>query len=76
MLVVGPRGRRVVLPARAGRTYPDHGVVVPRHRFDASLREAAIEAGADPITGRVRMVRAEDTGAALSPTTGAGSRAT
>jgi geranylgeranyl reductase family protein len=66
MLVVGPRGRLVVLPARAGRTYPDHGLVVPRHRFDASLREAAIEAGADPITGRVRIVRVEDVGAALS----------
>jgi flavin-dependent dehydrogenase len=25
MMVVGPTGRRVLLPARAGRTYPDHG---------------------------------------------------
>ncbi len=64
MLVVGPRGRRVVLPARAGRTYPDHGLVVPRHRFDAWLREAAVDAGAEPITGRVRTVRAADGGPA------------
>ncbi len=53
MIVVGPTGRRVVLPARAGRTYPGHGVVVPRARFDAWLREQAIAAGAEPITGRV-----------------------
>ena len=48
MVVVGPPGRRVLLPARAGRTYPDHGVAVTRLRFDAWLRDAAIAAGADP----------------------------
>ena len=53
MLIVGPTGRRVVLPACAGRTYPGHGAAVPRRRFDAWLREAAIGAGAHPITGHV-----------------------
>jgi geranylgeranyl reductase family protein len=52
MIVVGPTGRRVRLPARAGRTYPDHGLAVPRVRFDAWLRQAAIDAGAEPFTGR------------------------
>ena len=46
MVVVGPSGRRVLLPARAGRTYPDHGVAITRVRFDAWLRDAAIAAGA------------------------------
>lgn len=58
MMVVGPTGRRVLLPARAGRTYPDHGVAVTRLRFDAWLRGAAIAAGAEPVTGRVAAVRA------------------
>jgi geranylgeranyl reductase family protein len=56
MVVIGPSGRRVVLPARAGRTYPGHGVVVPRRRLDAWLRESAIESGAEPITARVRSI--------------------
>ena len=58
MMVVGPTGRRVLLPARAGRTYPDHGLAITRLRFDAWLRDAAIAAGAEPVTGRVAAVRA------------------
>lgn len=57
MIVIGPTGRRVLLPARAGRTYPDHGIAITRLRFDAWLREAAIAAGAEPVTGRVAGVR-------------------
>ncbi len=53
MVVVGPTGRRVLLPARAGSTYPDHGLAIPRLRFDSWLRDEAIAAGAEPITGRV-----------------------
>ena len=52
MVVVGPSDRRVRLPARAGRTYPDHGVALPRRCFDATLRDAAIAAGAEPFVGR------------------------
>ncbi len=59
MLIVGPTGRRVVLPARAGRTYPDHALAVTRVRFDSWLRDAAVQAGADPVTGRVATVRPE-----------------
>jgi flavin-dependent dehydrogenase len=58
MVVVGPTGRRVLLPARAGRTYPDHGVAATRLRFDTWLRDAAIAAGAEPVTGRVAAVHA------------------
>jgi menaquinone-9 beta-reductase len=53
MIVAGPSGRRVLLPARAGRTYPGHAIVVPRTRFDAHLRAAAIDAGAIDISSRV-----------------------
>jgi menaquinone-9 beta-reductase len=53
MIVAGPSGRRVLLPARAGRTYPGHAIVVPRVQFDSHLRAAAIDAGAVEISGRV-----------------------
>jgi menaquinone-9 beta-reductase len=57
MVVVGPTGRRVLLPARSGRTCPDHGVAITRRRFDDWLRDAAVAAGAEPVTGRVASVR-------------------
>jgi geranylgeranyl reductase family protein len=52
MVVVGPTGRRVQLPCFPGTTYPGHALAVPRHDFDATLREAALAAGAEPFTGR------------------------
>src|SRR5262249_27019727 len=58
MWICGPPGRRVLLPARAGYTSPDHAMATPRLRFDAWLRDAAVAAGAEPITGRVARVRA------------------
>lgn len=57
MVVVGPTGRRVVLPAVAGRTYPDHGIALSRIHFDTWLRDEAISAGAEPVTGRVASAR-------------------
>jgi menaquinone-9 beta-reductase len=56
MIVAGPSGRRVLLPARAGRTYPGHAVIVPRSRFDAHLRQAALSAGAIEVSSRVASV--------------------
>ena len=56
MIVTGPNGRRVLLPARPGRTYPGHAIVVPRTRFDALLHGAALEAGAVDIAARVASV--------------------
>jgi geranylgeranyl reductase family protein len=52
MIVVGPTGNRVRLPAAPGRTYPGHGIVVQRSRFDATLQQAAIAAGAEFFDGR------------------------
>jgi 2-polyprenyl-6-methoxyphenol hydroxylase-like FAD-dependent oxidoreductase len=43
----------VLLPARAGRTYPGHAIVVPRARFDAHLPQCA----ARSTLGRSRSVR-------------------
>jgi menaquinone-9 beta-reductase len=65
MVVVGPTGRRVLLPARAGRTYPNHALAITRLRFDSWLRDAAIAAGAEPVSGRVASVRAEHNGATV-----------
>lgn len=56
MIVAGPTGRRVLLPARAGRTYAGHAVIVPRATFDAHLRGAALEAGAIDVSMRVASV--------------------
>lgn len=62
MEVVGPTGHRVTLRASAGLTYPGFGVAVPRRSFDADLRQAAIEAGAEGITGRAGRPRFETSG--------------
>ena len=52
MIVVGPSGRRVRLPCRSGLTYPGYGFAAPRSVFDETLREAAVEAGAEFFVGR------------------------
>jgi geranylgeranyl reductase family protein len=62
MIVVGPAGRKVRLPATAGRTYPDHAIAVPRVRFDATLRGAALESGADAFEGRATEPLIDDGG--------------
>lgn len=53
MTILGPTGRRVQLPARAGLTYPGHGLAVPRRRFDAWLRGLALDAGVEACRARV-----------------------
>jgi flavin-dependent dehydrogenase len=52
MRVVGPTGRSVRLPCRAGRTYPGHGVALPRVVLDHTLRSAALDAGSIAYTAR------------------------
>jgi menaquinone-9 beta-reductase len=52
MRVVGPTGRSVRLPCRPGRTYPGHGVALPRVVLDQGLRDAALEAGSVAYTAR------------------------
>ena len=39
MIVTGPNGRRVLLPARPGRTYPGHAIVVPREGTHPTAEE-------------------------------------
>jgi geranylgeranyl reductase family protein len=60
MVVVGPRGNRVRLPAPPGRTYPGYGIVVQRSLFDATLQRAAIAAGAELFEGRADEPVADD----------------
>lgn len=52
MRLLGPGERSVLLRARGGHDYPDHGIAVLRQVLDASLYAAAINAGAHGITGR------------------------
>jgi menaquinone-9 beta-reductase len=52
MVVVGPTGRRVVLPCFDGATYPGRARAVTRLVFDDALRAAALEAGAEGYDGR------------------------
>jgi menaquinone-9 beta-reductase len=49
MIVVGPSGRRVLLPALSGRDYPGYALAVSRLALDSALFEAAVEAGARPV---------------------------
>jgi menaquinone-9 beta-reductase len=52
MAVVGPTGRRVLLPCFDGTSYPGRARAVTRTVFDDALRAAALEAGAVPVEGR------------------------
>ncbi len=56
MVVVGPSGRRVVLPCFEGADYPGHGVALPRQGLDAWLAGQALDAGAEAVRGRVEDV--------------------
>lgn len=56
MEVVGPSGRRVLLPAVPGLTYPGCAWALPRRAFDDVLYRAAVEAGAEPVTARLAAV--------------------
>jgi menaquinone-9 beta-reductase len=57
MEVAGPTGRRVLLQASAGITYPGFALAVARYELDAWLRDAALAAGADAFTGRATTPR-------------------
>jgi flavin-dependent dehydrogenase len=52
MVVVGPNGRRVVLPCVDGLSYPGRARAVTRVEFDDALRAAALDAGAVEVSGR------------------------
>ncbi len=55
MMVVGPTGRRVVLPCYDGITYPGRARAVTRTVLDDALRTAALEAGAIAVEGRADL---------------------
>jgi len=52
MVVIGPTGRRVLLPCFDGTSYPGRARAVPRTVLDDALRAAALEAGAEAVCGR------------------------
>jgi geranylgeranyl reductase family protein len=52
MLVVGPTGRQVRLPAPPGPAYADHAWIAPRRSFDDQLRAAALDADVIPVHAR------------------------
>ena len=56
VVVVGPSGRRVRLPWPAGTDFDPGVLAVPRADLDAAVRDAALEAGAEPVAGRVAEV--------------------
>jgi flavin-dependent dehydrogenase len=62
MVVVGPSGRRALLPATAGIEYPGHALAISRLSLDRRLFEAAVTAGACPMrdlfTGLIESPRA------------------
>ena len=74
LLAVGPSGRASKLPAFPGRSYADHGVVVPRLVFDNALREAAVSAGAVPVQARITAVDADGDGTVRAVIAGDGRR--
>ena len=74
LLAVGPSGRRSRLPAFTGRTYPGHGIIVPRLALDHALREAALEAGAVPVRARITAVEAGGDGRVDAVISGDGQR--
>lgn len=59
MVVVGPSGRSVLLPAFAGIDYPGHGFAMRRDEFDLLLFEAAASAGAITVRARVTGLAGE-----------------
>lgn len=64
MIVVGPNGWRARLPAVPGVDYPGYALAAERRTFDATLVEAAVDAGAhlvcDRVTGLVGDRRTPD----------------
>jgi menaquinone-9 beta-reductase len=46
MIVVGPSGRRALLPTSPGQDYPGHALAISRLTLDRLLLEAAVDAGA------------------------------
>src|SRR5260370_20883502 len=52
MVVIGPSGRKTLLPALPGTNYADHALAAPRDKLDPLLFEPARPAYAHPVHGR------------------------
>jgi geranylgeranyl reductase family protein len=74
LLAVGPAGRRARLPAFTGRSYPGHGIIVPRLALDHALREAAVAAGAQPVRARITAAEPGPDGRVAAVLSGDGQR--
>jgi geranylgeranyl reductase family protein len=53
VLVAGPSGNLVRMRCKGGYTYPGHALASRRIDLDASLKEAAEEAGATPVDAQI-----------------------
>ena len=49
LMVIGPSGRRILLPALPGVDYPGYALAISRMSLDRALFEAAVAAGAHPV---------------------------
>lgn len=76
ILLVGPTGHRVWLPAFPSRDHGDHALALPRSTFDAQLRAAALDAGAAPVAGRCTGLADLDAPTVVEVHVCAGDRAT
>ena len=68
MYLDSPKGRRLTMEASAGITYPGHGVLIQRSKFDALLHNAALTSGASPIYERVEGVSSQNSGYQITTT--------
>ncbi len=60
MYLDSPKGRRLTMEAFPGVTYPGHGVLIQRSKFDAILHDAALESGSKAIYERLDNVSLQD----------------
>ncbi|HKC28349.1 MAG TPA: geranylgeranyl reductase family protein [Jatrophihabitans sp.] len=49
LIVIGPSGRRILLPALPGLDYPAYALAISRLTLDCALFDAAVAAGAYPV---------------------------
>jgi geranylgeranyl reductase family protein len=59
-------GRSLDLPWPRGASYPDRGEAIPRLELDEQLRMAALDAGAEFVTGNLEELAVSDAGPAVT----------
>lgn len=68
MYLDSPKGKRLTMAAAPGLTYPGHGVLIQRSRFDSLLHDAALTSGATPIYERVEGIAAQNSNNEITTT--------